>query len=78
MSARVTVGSSELYESLIQEVCGLERDAVIERLSRFPGDLRLDFSLDYLHSCDTERLRHLLLAAMWRCRIKQNGTLAEA
>jgi hypothetical protein len=72
------VASSELYESLLQEVCGLERAAVIERLSRFPGDLRLDFSPDYLQGCDTERLRHLLLAAMWSCRLKEKRSLSSA
>jgi hypothetical protein len=60
-----------LYESLIQEVCGLDRSIMIERLADFSGDLRLDFSRAYLESCDTERLRHLLLAALWRCRSKQ-------
>jgi hypothetical protein len=61
----------QVYESLIQEVCGLDRRAVIERLSRFSGNLRLDFTPEFLAEYDTEHLRHLLLAALWRCRMKE-------
>ena len=64
------VGTSQLYESLIQEVCGLDRLSMIDRLIHFPGNLRLDFSRDFLDACDTDRLRHLLLAALWRSRLK--------
>lgn len=70
--------SPDIYESLLQEVCGLDRAAVIERLSRFPGDLRLDFSLDYLQGCNTEHLRHLLLAALWRCHTKKQSPVPNA
>ncbi len=60
------MSSTELYESLLLEVAALSRADIIERLARFPGHLRLDFSQDYLDSCGTDQLRHLLLAALWR------------
>ena len=60
------MSSTELYESLLLEVAALSRADMIARLARFPGHLRLDFSQDYLDSCGTDQLRHLLLAAMWR------------
>ena len=61
---------SQIYESLIVEVCDLDRDAMIARLTHFEGPLRLDFTDAYLETCSTENIRHLLLAAMWRCRVK--------
>jgi hypothetical protein len=64
------MSSIEVYESLIAEVYGLERAAMIERLAHFPGNLRLDFTEDFLTRCDDDRLRHLLLAAEWRSRCK--------
>jgi hypothetical protein len=60
----------EIYESLIAQVYALDRTALIARLSHYPGDLRLDFTEDFLSRCDDERLRHLLLAAEWRARCK--------
>ena len=60
------MSSSELYESLMLQVAGLPREDMIQRLARFSGQVRLDFSQDYLDGCDTDQLRHLLLAAMWR------------
>ena len=67
--------SSQLYESLITEICVLERETLIERLCHFDGDLRLDFPQTYLATCATEYLRHLLLAAEWRCRMKAASSL---
>jgi hypothetical protein len=60
------MSSAELYESLIHQVADLPRADMIQRLARFSGNVRLDFSRDYLDGCDTDQLRHLLLAAMWR------------
>ncbi len=60
------MSSAELYDSLVVQVATLPRAAMIDRLARFPGQLRLDFSQDYLNGCETDQLRHLLLAALWR------------
>ncbi len=67
------MSSTEIYESLLQQVVSLDRSGMIERLQHFPGDLRLDFSEEYLRSCDSDRLRHLLLAALWRCQMKSKS-----
>jgi hypothetical protein len=64
------MNGSDVYESLVEEVCTLNRVDMIAQLAHFPGNLRLDFSKDFLHSCDTDYLRHLLLAALWRCHMK--------
>jgi len=56
----------DVYERVITEVCGLDRSEMIERLAHFQGRIPLDFSYDFLQNCDTEKLRHLLAAALWR------------
>jgi hypothetical protein len=67
------MSSSELYESLLVEVAEMGREQMIAQLARFPGNVRLDFSEDYLEGCGTDQLRHLLLAAMWRSGVKAMG-----
>jgi hypothetical protein len=64
------MSSTELYDSLLTEVATMDRARLAEQLMRFPGSVRLDFSADYLESCDTDQLRHLLLAALWRSGVK--------
>jgi hypothetical protein len=65
------MSSAELYDLLAVQVASLPRAAMIERLARFPGHMRLDFSQDYLNSCGTDQLRHLVLAALWRDASRQ-------
>ena len=67
------MSSLEIYESLLHEVCCLNRAAMIERLTHFPSTLQLDFTEDFLILCDNDRLRHLLLAAEWRARCKTDA-----
>ncbi len=62
--------SSQVYDALIVELAPLDRQALIVRLTTVHPGLPLDFSRDFLNSCETDRLRHLLLAAEWRCRLK--------
>jgi len=62
-----------LYESLVQQVCGLSRDELRERLANFSGPMPLDFSPDYLDGCSVEQMRHLLVAAMWRSQLHLHG-----
>ena len=64
------MSSREVYEAVVQEVCRLDRAELAARLEHFHGDMQLDFSPDFLSSCDTDRLRHLLVAAIWQCRMK--------
>lgn len=63
--------SARIYESLVGEVCTLSRNTLIKRLLRFTDGVELDFSQEYLDGCETERIRHLLVAAMWRSRMRQ-------
>ena len=64
------MSNTEVYESLMTVVCALDRRALIERLTHFPGELPLDFTEDFLSQCETEKLRHVLLAAEWRARCR--------
>jgi hypothetical protein len=68
------MGSDETYRQICEQVCEMDRHAVMEDLLHFPGDLRLDFSEEYLQGCSTERMQHLLVAAMWRSFVKQLAT----
>jgi hypothetical protein len=58
------------YEAIAAEVCRLDRASLIDQLIHFDGQLHLDFSPEYLESCPTDRMRHILVAALWRCRVK--------
>jgi hypothetical protein len=66
------MSSTQTYEAFLVQVASLDRDALIARLSQFPGNLRLDFSPEFLTTCPTDQLRHLLLAALWRCEMKSH------
>lgn len=46
------------------ELAGLNREELIPRLLNFPSQTRLDFSGEFLNSLSTDRLRHILLAAI--------------
>lgn len=63
--------SSEEYEAIAREVCTLDRSALIDRLTHFDSQLPLDFSEEFLAASPTDRLRHILVAALWRCRMKE-------
>ncbi len=63
--------SAQVYESLVSEVGGLDREPMIGRLVGFEGAVRLDFTREYLEGTGTEEIRHLLLAALWRCRVRE-------
>lgn len=67
------MSSRAVYEAVVQEVCELDRAELSDRLAHFSGDIPLDFSPDFLACCDTDRLRHLLVAALWRCRMKAHA-----
>ncbi len=65
--------SSQVYESLIVELAPLDRHAILVRLTCVHPGLPLDFSRDFLNNCETDRLRHLLLAAEWRQRLREQA-----
>ncbi len=65
------MSTAEVYESLIVELAPLGREALLRRLGELHPGFPLDFSEAFLKACDTERLRHLVLAAAWQCRCKE-------
>jgi hypothetical protein len=52
------------FESVCMKVAGMNKTEVKQRLLHFEGPLRLDFTEEYLDKLDTEKLRHILLAAL--------------
>ena len=52
------------YEELISLVSSLSKAQVKHRLLHFKGRPPLDFTESYLDRLSTDRLRHILLAAM--------------
>ncbi|MDH4203033.1 MAG: hypothetical protein OEV87_09070 [Phycisphaerae bacterium] len=42
----------------------MSKREVIRRLLHFDGPIKLDFTREYLEKLSTERLRHILLAAV--------------
>lgn len=65
------MSSAEIYESMVTDVCTLDRGTMIRRLLTFNDGVQLDFSAEYLEGCETERVRHLLVAAMWRSQMRR-------
>ncbi len=63
--------NAEEYEAIASEVCELDRAELLERLTHFDGALPLDFSAEYLEQCATDQMRHILVAALWRCRVRE-------
>jgi hypothetical protein len=56
------------YERIALHVYNLDRSTLIYELTHFDGPFPLDFSGEYLASTATEKLRHMLAAAMWRAQ----------
>jgi len=61
--------SSQLFECISDQVCQMDRAALIDRLTHFEH-MRLDFTPEYLAKVPTEKMRHLLAAALWRTRTR--------
>lgn len=49
----------------------MSKRQIIRRLLRFDGPIKLDFTPDYLENLSTDRLRHILLAALVTVHRKQ-------
>ncbi|HVS72708.1 MAG TPA: hypothetical protein VHQ47_15740 [Phycisphaerae bacterium] len=65
------MSTAEVYEALIVELAPLGREELLRRLGELHPGFPLDFSESFLQTCETERLRHLVLAAAWQCRCKE-------
>jgi hypothetical protein len=53
-----------MFEQYCAYVTTLNKKELMERLLHFDGPIRLDFTAEYLESLDTDKLRHILLAAV--------------
>jgi hypothetical protein len=52
------------FEQYCAYVTTLDKKSLIERLLHFEGPIKLDFTAEYLGGLDTDKLRHILLAAV--------------
>lgn len=68
------MGSEEAYMQIVMRVSGMDRRTLTDELLHFDGDVQLDFTPEYLADCGTDRLQHILVAALWRSYIKQLST----
>ena len=50
-------------EELASAVAGMDRDQLIGMLRKMECTFRLDFTEEFLHSVNLERLRHIVLSA---------------
>ena len=57
------MSSSSSFEELSSSIASLSKSEVKRRLKNFKG-MRLDFTEKYLNGQSTDKLRHMLLAAM--------------
>jgi len=51
-------------EKMCSQIASMSKREVIRRLLHFDGPLKLDYSAAYLEKQTTDRLRHILLAAV--------------
>jgi hypothetical protein len=56
----MTIGE---IDAVMTTIAVMDRWELLQQLRSFDGDFRLDFSDEYLAGQDTERLRHILMAA---------------
>lgn len=52
------------FENMCSKIASMSKREVIRRLLHFDGGIKLDFTSDYLEKLSTDRLRHILLAAV--------------
>jgi hypothetical protein len=52
------------FEKMCSRITAMSKQEVIRRLLHFDGPIKLDFSPAYLEELSTDRLRHILLAAV--------------
>ena len=52
------------FEKIATVIAKFGKLDIIKRIRRFNGSFKLDFTDEYLDSLSTEKLRHILMAAM--------------
>jgi hypothetical protein len=58
----------QYFEREATSIAALGRHELEKRIRNFRGRFKLDFTQDYLNKLSVERLRHILLAALWNSR----------
>ena len=58
------MGTASSFERIVSAIASLNKSEVKRRLLHFRGRIKLDFTESYLDSLSTDKLRHILLAAM--------------
>jgi hypothetical protein len=53
------------FEQFATSIAQMDKTELKKRIKDFPGRFRLDFTEDYLNAAPADRLRHILLAAMF-------------
>jgi len=53
------------FEQFATSIAQMDKTELKQRIKSFPGRFRLDFTEDYLNAAPADRLRHILLAAMF-------------
>jgi hypothetical protein len=66
------------YEIIAAEVCSLNREELLQQLCAFEGPVKLDFTAEFLSSCSTDRIRHVLAAAIWHRDHRHGACMATA
>ena len=51
------------FEKMCSKIASMKKQEIIRRLLNFNG-MKMDFTPDYLEDLSTDRLRHILLAAI--------------
>jgi hypothetical protein len=65
------MASASSFEKIVSAIASLNKSEVKRRLLHFRGRIKLDFSESYLDSLSTDKLRHILLAAMTTIKRKR-------
>jgi hypothetical protein len=56
------------FEQTATTIAALNRNELTRRIKNFRGRFKLDFTEQYLNTLTTDRLRHILLAALTHAR----------
>ena len=62
------MAASKCFEREASSIAALGRHELEKRIKNFRGRFKLDFTKDYLNRLSTDRLRHILLAAVMNNR----------
>ena len=66
------MNTNRTLNEMICDIHGMERDQCIDELMHFQA-MRLDFTPNYLEAMSTERLRHVLVAAVLTARTRKSA-----